>query len=576
MKKMLCALLAAACLMMGSACADGPEAWGRDGAENALTEVYGYTVEETTAFHYETTAEDGRLNVRFWPLNRPEWVYTAAFDANTNKYIEGTSPFTENMRLPDSYPGEAAVREVVRNVWEKWEHEYGGTKDRNELLKEMHRQGIQPSSAVLEGVITGNRSDGELVLAFFENCYGMQMGWNQAVQDWYEQTLAYTGEKTEAAPAYAEGIVTYTYQPTDKYVPVTVTRFVGEAPDAVQQMLKNPNLAGWQPLCGVLEESPLTETQLRMEDQGMLVFEKDGQRLLVALERREEQTEWTLHPISLTAIRTGVDMYIEPGSERRSYSIVYRLSETETERFLVRTGNRRMENVEGKGCSLLEYSRMDAAKGEGFWLDIHAGESQAVVYHADGRVQEEEISTPLPHSLEWLDVEAFPTTLTQCWQYEAASLPRNCAVSGGVHLRATKSSRGRDLGMYEDGVLVKILGQEPGEPHPWYRVQVGSREGYMCSIYVHDDAQSYANNRPPVGQTTREVRLKNGPGLLAGTVQKLPAGAKFYVLADCGSKLHVILTEDGNAPMPLEGVDGYLSADDVSIALTSLQLSWQN
>ena len=269
-------------------------------------------------------------------------------------------------------------------------------------------------------------------------------------------------------------------------------------------------------------------------------------------------------------------MYIEPGSVLRSHSIVYRLSETETERFLVRTGTRRMENLEGLGCSLLEYSRMDSATGEGFWLDVASGSaSKAVVYHADGRVQEDTITAPIPYSLEWLDVNAFPTTLTQCWQLKADELPEGYALSGGVHLRASTSSRGKDLGNYENGVLVKILGQEPGDPHPWYRVRVGSREGYMCSIYVHDDPQAYANRRAPVGKTTKEVRLKDGASLLSRTVQTLPEGTRLHVLADCGSKLHVMIMEDENAPMPASGVDGYLPKDTVQLALTALQLEWQ-
>ena len=47
------------------------------------------------------------------------------------------------------------------------------------------------------------------------------------------------------------------------------------------------------------------------------------------------------------------------------------------------------------------------------------------------------------------------------------------------------------------------------------------------------------------------------------------------MLADCGSKLHVMIMEDENAPMPASGVDGYLPKDAVQLALTALQLEWQ-
>ena len=576
MKKILCALLLASCVMLSCAFADGPEAQGKESAENMLTEVYGYTVEEIRDFQYETTLEDGKLNVRFWPAMRPGWVYTASFDADTSQFVEGTSPFTQGMYLPDAYPGESAVREVLRKADEDNWFRYWNSSDRNELHKLMKKMDIQPTTALLEGVITGNISGGKAVHAFFESCYGTEVGWTQPVREWYERTLLLNNVQADHKPSFTEGIVTYTYQPTDSHVPVTVTRFAGEAPDVVKEMLRNPNLSGWQPVCGALEESPTTDTMLRLRDQGMLVFEKDGQRLLVALSREEGETEWTMQPISTTAIRTNVDMYIEPGSMLRSYSIVYPLSETGAERFLVRTGTRRMESMEGVGCSLLEYSRVNTATGEGFWLDIHSGGiSKAVVYHADGRVQEEEISAHLPYSMEWLDVDTFPTNLMQCWQYKAEEIPDGYAVSSGVHLRATTSSRGRDLGMYESGVLVKILSEEPGDPYTWYRVQVGSQQGYMCSIYVDTDDQSYSSNRPPIGRTTKEIKLKKSSGWLGGTVQTLPEGTNLYILADCGDKLHVMLMEEENTHMPVKGTDGYVPQDAVTIAFTPLQLNWQ-
>lgn len=576
MMKKWCALLFAVCLMLGFALAESAEEQCKEHARNLLTEVYGYTVEESTAFEFETTDENGKLQVRFWPVGRPEWVYSGVFDAESGRFRESQSPFTRGMRMPEDYPGESAVREVLRSAQEDSCFQYWHSNDRNELLMVMRKQGVQPTSALMEGIVTGQMSGGEALHAFFESCYGPEMGWNKALREWYEETLAVSEAEWKETPAFANGIATYTYQPTENHAPITVTRFTGEAPAEVKAMLDNPNLAGWTPICGVLQASAPSDTLASMEDQGMLAFEKDGQRLLVALERKDEKTDWTLHPISLTALRTDVDMYIEPGSELRSHSIVYRLSETETERFLVRTGTRRMENLEGLGCSLLEYSRMDSATGEGFWLDVASGSaSKAVVYHADGRVQEETITAPIPYSLEWLDVNAFPTTLTQCWQLKADELPHGYALSGGVHLRASTSSRGKDLGNYENGVLVKILGQEPGDPYPWYRVRVGSREGYMCSIYVHDDAQAYANRRAPVGKTTKEVRLKDGASLLSRTVQTLPEGTRLHVLADCGSKLHVMIMEDENAPMPTSGVDGYLPKDAVQLALTALQLEWQ-
>ena len=97
----------------------------------------------------------------------------------------------------------------------------------------------------------------------------------------------------------------------------------------------------------------------------------------------------------------------------------------------------------------------------------------------------------------------------------------------------------------------------------------------MCSIYVDTDDQSYSSNRPPIGRTTKEIKLKKSSGWLGGTVQTLPEGTNLYILADCGDKLHVMLMEEENTHMPVKGTDGYVPQDAVTIAFTPLQLNWQ-
>ena len=152
MMKKWCALLFAVCLMMGFALAESAEEQCKEHARNLLTEVYGYTVEESTAFEFETTDENGKLQVRFWPVGRPEWVYSGVFDAESGRFRESQSPFTRGMRMPESYPGESAGREVLRSAQEDSCFQYWHSNDRNELLMVMRKQGVQPTSALMEGI----------------------------------------------------------------------------------------------------------------------------------------------------------------------------------------------------------------------------------------------------------------------------------------------------------------------------------------------------------------------------------------------------------------------------------------
>lgn len=574
--KKLCALLMTACMLLGLACAEDVSERGKQGALDMLTEVYGYTVEETAGFQFESTEEGERLQVRFWPLTRPEWVYTAVFNTETGKYMEGSTPFLPG-NAPQGYPGESAIREVLREGEAQNWFRYWNSSGRNEMLLKLRKLGIQPNSELSEGIVAGNISGGAAIRAFFETCYGSESAWPDPVREWYKTTLIANEVEETARIAFAEGTTTYTYQIKEYFAPTKVTRFTsGEAPEAVQALTRHPKLAGWQALCGVLRENEASETLHMMDDDGLVIFEKEGQRLLVLLERAKGDTEWTLYPISQSALRTEGKVYIEAeNTAARTFYIVYPLSETESERFMVRQYSRNTETCEGKQCALVEYSRMDTATGEGFWLKVESYGAKVIVYHADGRIQEEEVVATIPQTMDRLDVDTFPTTLTQCWQMKTQELPEDEAICSGVHLRASKSSRSRDLGMYEDGVRVKILSEEPGDPYNWYRVQVGGRQGYMCSNYVHQSDTAYLlNHCPPIGKTTREVKLKNGTGLLARTVQTLPEGTRFHVLAECGDKLHVMLMEGESAALPVNGTDGYVSKKDVIVAWTALQLDW--
>ncbi len=284
--KRLCMLLLCVLLMTAAKAETfDPAAFAR----MALTEIYGYTEREAGRF---VMREDGAGTLLFYDAEHPSWVYTLTHDGTTWKTM--TSPFKTQY---EAYPGENAVREVLRQAKENRWFESGTEKNRAALRNCMSEvNGIWIGSA-FETVLADDRADAaDMVKAFFVNCYGTENGWPAALTEWCSTVQAeYRFEADTVEKAPEAGIRRYTEE-HGQYLPAAeVTEFKGEVPEELAAVFAaESNLAGWTCLCGAMKRG--TERN-DIGATGLAVFEKDGTRILVAMDcLKGAWNLWTLGP----------------------------------------------------------------------------------------------------------------------------------------------------------------------------------------------------------------------------------------------------------------------------------------
>ena len=568
MKKILVGLLICLLLTGGTACALTDEE-AHERVQSYLTEVFSYTAEE--AEHFTATAEWEKDHwlIRFASSVYPEWVYTATWKEDDVHIQNVTSPF-KSEPVFSGYPGEGGVREGLNRARKNGWFVLWNKESRLALADFMSKWGIEPTQKLTEGLSLGTIPAGNALHEYFLSCYGPEEGWTPELRQWHDWELQSYDLVITEEPPVGPGVVTYQNAPLSGSK-VECTRFIGEAPEALAQAFANSNLEGWSCLCGAIMQN--------IENRygyGLAVFEKEGERLLVGLKHEAtDEVDWELSPISKQALYTDREMYIIPGSVRTA-TIVYPSSETETERFEVTLSTTNDNRVD---AFIQRYVRMDEATGNGVSFAIDNG-IEAASYENHQLVGTEGGPLTFASAMSLLDIETFPTTVEEWKNAETLAFPQGYGLCRGVHLRRRTSSRSRDLGEYQPGVLVKILGVEPGDPDPWYHVQVGRAEGYMSSVYVDEAATrdtSLALNRPlMIAQANEPIKLKKGASVLAGTVQKLEAGTQMQVLAECGDWLHVNLPQgEMSGQMDANGTDGYVKRDQVTVAGTQLVLEWK-
>lgn len=568
MKKIMVCLLLVLCLM---GTAQATEAW-EERVRNLLTEVYGYSVAESESFVIEAQFADGIWHAEFAHADHPEWVYTAQFQPDGN-LLEAQTPFAADF-LSSNYPGEGTVRQAVEQM-PKWfaSWEENGPED---MLGWMTQQGVNRTHRLEEGLKTRTISAGNALREFFTGCYGQMTGWTKSLREWEKTLLDQFGLKVEAVQE-TDGIITYEVSLTQNHVPMTATRFKGEVPEDMRSAVQHPALEGWTVLCGAYGECSDAETmeKIMIRETGLLALGKGEERLLVML-AREGIGEWKLYSVGTKALLPGRDFYITGNPAEQLYEIVYPVSDTLSEVYAVRVQD---------FCRLQYYRRIDQLTGEGIQIRVSSyGKYEITEYGANGEQRMETIEEPQMNLLHLIDITQFPTTLEACQKAEAIYLPDGYGVAAGVHLRAQTSSRSKDLGDYNPGTIVEILGMKNGDPYDWYHVRVGSVEGYMSSVYV-DYEGSVCMMTPltgtplPVGEAKENIKLRQNKGVLntglfAKTVQEIPAGTRMHILAETGSWLHVMIPSgEIGWMMDINGTDGYVKKDEIKqINITALPL----
>ena len=537
-----------------------------------LTEVYGYTVEECQEF----TIEENGNEACFYPASHPDWVYTATFDGEA--LLESATPFQAVNAVQERYPGEGTVREGMRRLREEWLPAWND-ESRAKMMEWLKQSRAFTTPVLLSGLETGTLSRQDAVREFLTCCYGNVGLWSEAVREWERELLSELELPAPSARVIkpTRGVIRWE---AARYGSTTVKdqfiRFIGETPEELEQAFAVPALEGWTLLCGAMCGMNLEGVPGRPW-VGLAAFERDGRRWLVTL-REGEEGQWKLDSLGENSLYLERDFWIECGTRGTTYSfdIVYPISEVEKEWFTVSRSP--IEDTFGLNCSIKSYTRQNVETGEGIVIEVYLPPKK---YHvtmttADGERKEENVSKDICIQMPLASLNDFPTTLEQCRQSAGFTLPEGYGYISGVHLRAKKSSRSKDLGDYNAGTLVQVLGREPGDPYDWYHVRVGRAEGYMSSIYVKylDDAFAGAGGYMalPVGEAVEDVRLRGGTGWFAKTVQEVPKGTRMHILAQCGDWLHVMIPQgELGSIMDVNGTDGYVKGDEIKrVSLTEI------
>lgn len=580
--KKLCALIALVCLAAAPAAfaADGYDP--KEAARSHLTEIYGYTAEEADGFVFE----EGEGVLTFYAKDAPQWAYSLYHQEGET--VNAVSPFHTSF---EGYPGENAVREVVRAVRRQGFFEGWAASGRKALADLLAFNSIRPTEK-LAALMDSDAPDGaQLVDELFRCFYGDETLWSAPVRQWRDDTLAALGLPVPAGWAAApDGIerIPLARSASDKAV---MTRFRGQTPDELQAVFdRAPQLEGWRCMAGAVvefnreQQQPEDGLDWSANDRGLAAFEREGSRRLAAL-RKSPEGVWHVFPIGDNALygppyRVTIDCDIQ----RLAFSLRFD-RDGQAAVFEVHPQHVAYDGQPvGERCAVSAYSFTD--RGENTSIDMRLTGSdlwQVTEIRGNARTSRT-LPIPYPLYLGLVDIAAFPKSLKEIAGIEDIALPEGCAVTSEVHLRQATSSRSRDLGMLQRGAIIRVLGMEPGDPYDWVHARVGDLEGYVSSLYTSvseepaETAHSLLTAHPLLlAQTLRETALKKDTGWFSGTAQKLPKGTRMHVMMERGRWLYVVIPRRQlHWRMDVDGAYGFIPKDAVRIAPLPIQLDWLN
>lgn len=561
MKKRLW-MLVLALILLFAAPARAEEARGN--VLGLLTEVYGYTVEESQGF----TIEVGEEETRFYPASHPDWVYKAIY--LDGRLVTSSTPFRPAVAAQRRYPGENTVREGMRRLREEWLPTWNA-ESRKQMLAWLDESLVAATAALHSGLETGTLSKQDAVREFLVSCYGKTSLWPKALKEWERELLTdlELADPSAHMTKPARGVNRWEARTYGQEQKGQFLCFVGETPKELEQAFAAPALVGWTPLCGALyKEGESART-------GLAAFERDGRRWLVAL-FEEEDGQWRLDSMGENSLYPDRDFWIDIGSGTYDFDIVYPVSDVEKEWFTVSYAPYMEDEAR---CQVRGYTRQNQATGESIAIETspYPDGYRVTITTADGEQKNESIAKNTCIEMPLVSLNDYPTTLEACQEATDFGLPQGYGYTNGVHLRARKSTRSKDLGDYNAGTLMQVLGREPGDPYDWYHVRIGRAEGYMSSIYVRYDPDVTTSvlgyTSLPVGEAVEDIRLRGGTGWFAETVQEVPKGTRLHILAQCGDWLHVLIPQgELGGIMDVNGTDGYVKEEEIKrVSLTEIE-----
>ena len=549
-------------------------AWAEDAdlearARSGLTEVYGYTEEETGAFVFEPC---GQYALAYYDPLHPEWTYLIRPDLKWGG-LEDLSPF----QLFQT--GEKAVRELLREAAEKDWFRHWSKPGRQALIDAMRARGLSPD-AELE---TESISAAQAVHLFFVSAYGDSYLWSPAILQWRNEALKQNGLSVDDVEEYPTGsgegaAFLQAILPDPDYADTSIVYFEGLPPLALREALRDSRLQGWRLISGSMVQS--TRSIGSNYASSLMLFEKDGERLLLLATRDDPQGPWALTPADDKCLLPGRTprIYYQRSSPyfARGFAICYADPGQPSFTFLVRPYQPSVRAT--PLCCIICCAMYDEATQTGWrW------ESGRLVTYLKNGVQEADSSVPsFPFCLDQLDGDTFPRTADEVRAYAGKSAPAGYGViSSSVHLRAQTSSRSGDLGMFNQGTLIQVEATLPGDPSPWYQVKCGRIGGYVVKNYAQYPADEAAllplhTYFPlPVARASQNIYLKRDTGLLSPSVTELPAGSEMHVLLETGGWLYVAVPRgEMDWYMDVNGIYGFVRASEVTQYATLSALRW--
>lgn len=539
-------------------------------AFSCLTEVYGYTPEEADQFVFEVTREDELAIVSYWHPDFPDWIYKSYFSLKDGARLDNTTPFyCGNYR----YPGESSVRCAINAILEGKLLKNWNKDSREAFASILEMEGITASWNLEKGLADAAYLPQQAVKDFFLSCYGKAHEWTTATKEWYQWVLETCGLPEPSSVIHREGISRYR---KEGELPFVLTEFYQTMPPELAEVLQHPKLDGWKLHSGITLVGDHTDEDRNLFNHGLVAFEKGTQRMLCLLYTMDEAKGFRLFPLGETALPEGCDPQISSHSAdmfgHSVYQIAFQSGNDEVLMIfsLISTDNGNV-TCQLDSCTITEPDGTIHHTVKQFGNHLYCLSNN--YQDRDKRV---DVELLLPIDVLYLDTASLMHMMKNPDTVSSFALPENSVVLGGVHLRQETSSRSKDLGMFIPGVIAQRLSVESGDPYPWYRVRVGTLEGYVAGNYVHECISQIHRADLPVAVATAPLALKEHTGLFAADTAQVEQGTTMHVLMNDGTWSYVCIPTQQPAGMWMdpEGTFGYVKNELLRIGSSALMLEW--
>lgn len=143
----------------------------------------------------------------------------------------------------------------------------------------------------------------------------------------------------------------------------------------------------------------------------------------------------------------------------------------------------------------------------------------------------------------------------------AANVSLGLSYTSGANLRQRPTSSSESLGLYYSSVPLTLTGEQvQGRYQPWYKVRIGSTEGWMSGGYVYAlPAQYYP---VPLGRTVDGCPMYAAPGD-AHPLAQLTQGFTFHILTEYQDMYHICIPGEISWNVAVDGMYGYIPKEGV-------------